>query len=54
MVNFKGKYIDTVRNIGVKLPLCVMSEVWVLTSYPLKANFQNLKSGGEEKGKENR
>ena len=33
MINYKGKYIDTVGNIGVNLPSCVSSEVWVYTSY---------------------
>ena len=39
MINSQGKYLDSVGNIWVNLPCCVLCEVLIYTSYPFWDNF---------------
>ena len=47
------KYIDSIRNIEVHLPLCVSLEFWVLMKLSFRILFRHLPSEGEGKGKDN-
>ena len=54
MVKYQGQHLDTVNKIGVNLNYCILSEVWVSTSYNFQDTFQHLPRVGEGNGKEYR
>ena len=39
MVNYQGKFIGAVKNMGAKLTLCVLHEVWFYTGYNSQYTF---------------
>ena len=46
IINSQEQYISAVRNIGVNPPYCVLSELWVSTSYLFQDTFSTTFLGG--------
>ena len=41
MINYQGKYLYYVSNLGVNLPSCDLREFWILTSCPFQAKVSS-------------
>ena len=53
ILNYQGQYLDTIANIGVKLPECVSRKICVSTRYPVTIYFPTtFHSGSEGKGRD--